>query len=84
MKKTPIEPDPIAVSAEMTISADWAKSLARFSAGLDARRVAQRTLTAYTTDIRALAAWATSAGVEPDQIGARELRRHVAVIAADG
>jgi len=84
MKKTPIKADPIAVSDDTTISSDWAQSLTRFSAGLDARRVAQRTLRAYTTDIRALAAWATAAGVEPDQIGARELRRHVAVIAADG
>ena len=48
------------------------------------RGVVERTRRAYGSDLRALAYWADSVGLAPADVGARELRRHVAVLAAEG
>lgn len=63
---------------------EWESTLDSFERGLKARRVAERTVKAYLSDLSGLAAWASSSGLGPYELGARELRRHVAVLAAEG
>ncbi len=63
---------------------EWASTLESFERGLRARRVADRTVRAYLSDLNGLGAWASASGLGPSDLGARELRRHVAVLAAEG
>ena len=66
------------------LAPEWSTCLDSFERGLKARRVADRTVRAYMSDMNGLAIWATESGLGPYDIGARELRRHVAVLAAEG
>ena len=63
---------------------EWSSTLDSFERGLRARRVADRTVRAYLSDLNGLGAWASASGLGPSDLGARELRRHVAVLAAEG
>lgn len=62
----------------------WARCLDDFDRELARRGAAEPTRRAYRSDLRSLADWAIAAGCAPTEIGARALRRHVAVLAADG
>lgn len=66
------------------LSAGWESALTRFEAELGRRGSAAPTCRAYLGDLRALGAWADGAGFEPTDLSARALRRHVAVLAAEG
>ncbi|MSW88677.1 MAG: tyrosine recombinase XerC, partial [Actinobacteria bacterium] len=81
MKKSPIGTEP--TDHESVLDA-WTISVSAFESGLISRRVADRTLRAYLSDVGALSIWACAAGVGPTDVGARELRRHVAVLSAAG
>ncbi|MCX6394492.1 MAG: tyrosine recombinase XerC [Solirubrobacterales bacterium] len=81
MKKSPISSEP---TDHESVSNAWGVSVSSFESGLISRRVAERTLRAYMSDVGALSLWACSAGVGPTDVGARELRRHVAVLSAAG
>ncbi len=69
---------------QLALLPEWESTLDSFERGLRARRVADRTVRAYLSDMRGLAEWATSSGLGPFELGARELRRHIAVLAAEG
>ena len=69
---------------ESVLLPEWESALESFSRGLHARRVADRTVRAYMSDLHGLGVWASESGLRPTEIGARELRRHVAVLAAEG
>ena len=72
-------------SAETTaLLPEWEATLDSFERGLKARRVADQTVRAYMSDLNGLASWASGSGLGPYDLGARELRRHVAVLAAEG
>ncbi len=66
------------------ISAAWERALADLAADLRRRAVAGNTLVAYLNDCRQLADWAGRAGLEPEALGHRELRRYVASLSARG
>jgi integrase/recombinase XerC/integrase/recombinase XerD len=61
-------------------SAPWRTALERFDADLRRRGVAEKTRTAYHGDVAQLAAWATAAGVEPEAMTTRLLRRYAATL----
>jgi len=63
---------------------EWADALTQLELELRRRGIAERTRRAYGSDLRALATWAEASGLAPVDVGARELRRHVAVLAAEG
>ena len=67
-----------------SLARQWAEVLSQLDLELRRRGVAERTRRAYSSDLRALALWAESSGLAPAEVGARELRRHVAVLAAAG
>jgi integrase/recombinase XerC/integrase/recombinase XerD len=67
-----------------TISTEWSSQLERFELELRRRGSSAPTKRAYMSDIKSLAEWATAAGLTAEGLGARALRRHVAVLAADG
>ncbi len=66
------------------VRAGWQAALGRFEADLRRRGVAEPTRRAYLSDLRGLADWACDKGARPEELGARALRRHVAVLAAAG
>ena len=66
------------------LARQWADALNQLELELRRRGVAERTRRAYGSDLRALAIWAEASGLAPADVGARELRRHVAVLAAEG
>jgi site-specific recombinase XerD len=59
----------------------WRDALTRFDRQLAARGMAEKTRRAYGRDVGELAAWATSAGRDPDEIDYRLLRRYAARLA---
>jgi integrase/recombinase XerC/integrase/recombinase XerD len=71
MKKTATAAEP---------SEAWAAALALFAADLARRGMSERTRVEYATDVRQFAAWATAAGVEPEAVDLRLLRRHAAAL----
>jgi integrase/recombinase XerC/integrase/recombinase XerD len=76
MKKT-------AIGAEDTSPA-WAAALALLDRDLVRRGAAAGTRRAYASDLRQFAAWAHAAGLEPGEVGPRELRRYAAGLSERG
>jgi site-specific recombinase XerD len=64
--------------------AEWADALALLDADLARRGAAERTRRAYAADLRRFARWATAAGLTPEEIGPREVRRWVARLSEGG
>ncbi len=82
MKKTPI---PAEVSGDSpAISEPWAVALGSFDRDLRRRAVSPNTRHAYANDLRQFAAWASAAGLEPDSIDVRALRRYAASLTERG
>jgi site-specific recombinase XerD len=61
---------------------EWRAQLASFDRTLNARGMAEKTRRAYGLDVGELAAWAHGAGVSPEGVGHRVLRRYAAHLAA--
>jgi site-specific recombinase XerD len=61
-------------------SAGWRAALELFEADLRRRGAAERTREAYATDVGQFAAWATAAGLEPEAVTTRVLRRYAAAL----
>jgi site-specific recombinase XerD len=66
----------------VVLSAEWRAQLASFDRTLKARGMAEKTRRAYGLDVGELAAWAHGAGVSPEGVGHRVLRRYAAHLAA--
>lgn len=62
----------------------WGQALTELAADLRRRAVSGNTVTAYMNDSRQLAGWATAAGVEPQAVDLKALRRYVATLSARG
>ena len=62
--------------------AAWREALDLFDADLRRRGAAEKTRRAYGTDLAQLAAWAIAAGVEPERVDHRDLRRFAAHLGA--
>ena len=75
MKKIAIADEPRAAGAA------WPAALERFAADLRRRGAAEPTRRAYAVDVGQLADWAQAAGLAPEELGARDLRRFVAHLA---
>ena len=80
MKKTAIAPQ----DTDGAISTDWSAALRLLDDDLRRRSAAEKTRRAYGTDLGQFAAWATAAGLTPQSVGPRELRRWAASRSADG
>jgi site-specific recombinase XerD len=65
-------------------AAEWADALALLDADLGRRGAAERTRKAYAADLRQFARWATAAGLTPEEVGPREVRRYVAWLSEGG
>jgi site-specific recombinase XerD len=70
--------------AEPELSDEWESALGRFDRELRRRGAAEATRRAYRSDLRRLAAWATSRGLDPDTVGYRHLRGYAAQLSEDG
>ncbi len=81
MKKRPI---PAEASDPPAISEPWAVALGSFDRDLRRRAVSRNTRGAYGNDLRQFAAWASAAGLEPDSIDVRALRRYAASLTERG
>jgi site-specific recombinase XerD len=77
-------PPGIGTEAESSVSASWRGALEAFDADLERRAVASKTRRAYAIDSRQFAAWATRAGLEPDAVDVRALRRYAAGLSEAG
>jgi integrase/recombinase XerC/integrase/recombinase XerD len=66
--------------APQDTSPAWADALALLDRDLVRRSAAPATRRAYASDLRQFAAWATAAGLEPAQVGPRDLRRYAAAL----
>jgi integrase/recombinase XerC/integrase/recombinase XerD len=66
------------IVGERELNPAWRDALARFDRQLAARGMADKTRRAYGRDVGELAAWASDAGVAPDQVDYRFLRRYAA------
>jgi site-specific recombinase XerD len=64
--------------------ASWAAALAGFDAWQVARGMGAKTRSAYGVDLGQLAEWAAGRGLEPKQVGHRDLRRFAAVLGERG
>jgi len=62
----------------------WQRALGLCGRDLLARDAATRTRSAYATDLRMFAAWASGQDLEPPAVGPREVRRYVAQLTLDG
>ncbi len=62
----------------------WRAALEGLDRDLSARGAAERTRSAYGTDVAQLAAWAAQAGLAPEALGHRELRRYAAHLGEGG
>lgn len=62
----------------------WQATLDQFDADLRRRAVAAKTRTAYAGDCVQFARWAWAAGIEPDRVDVRTLRRYVATLSERG
>jgi integrase/recombinase XerC/integrase/recombinase XerD len=60
----------------------WRDALDLFAADLRRRGAAVRTRGEYATDVRQFALWATAAGLDPDAVTTRMLRRYAAELSA--
>jgi site-specific recombinase XerD len=62
----------------------WQTALAAFDADLQRRAVAAKTRAAYAADSAQFARWADAAGLTPERIDIRALRRYVATLSQRG
>src|SRR3954470_13458337 len=62
----------------------WRAQLASFDSYLKSRGMAEKTRTAYGTDMEQLAEWAAAQGLDPFMIDQRMLRRYAGVISERG
>jgi site-specific recombinase XerD len=62
----------------------WAAQLKAFDSALKARGMAEKTRTAYGTDVEQLADWAAAQGFDPFMLDQRMLRRFAGVISERG
>jgi site-specific recombinase XerD len=69
---------------EPSLGAPWSDALRAFDRDLSTRGAAERTRRAYANDIGQLAAWAEAAGLRPETLGHRDLRRYAAHLSARG
>ena len=66
------------------LSAAWGAALALLDEDLLRRDAAERTRRAYGVDLRQFAGWASAAGLAPEDVGPREVRRYVARLSDGG
>jgi site-specific recombinase XerD len=66
------------------LSAGWEAALSRFDRELRRRGAASATRRAYRTDLRQLAAWAGAGGLEPQDVGYKQLREYAAALSESG
>jgi site-specific recombinase XerD len=64
--------------------ASWSSALRSFDDGMRARGLAEKTRRAYGVDLGQLAEWAAAAGLPPEGLSARELRRFAGVLSERG
>jgi site-specific recombinase XerD len=64
--------------------ASWGDALRIFDDGLRARGLAERTRRAYGVDLAQLADWAAAAGLNPEELSTRDLRRFAGVLSERG
>jgi integrase/recombinase XerC len=69
-----------ATAGEDTLSPGWRRALTLHEQDLLRRGAAPRTREAYAFDTTHFAAWATGAGVEPEAVDVRVLRRYAALL----
>ena len=62
----------------------WQATLDQFDADLRRRAVAAKTRTAYASDCLQFARWASAAGLAPERVDVRSLRRYVATLSQRG
>jgi site-specific recombinase XerD len=62
----------------------WELALDELKADLRRRAVSDNTVVAYMNDSRQLASWASAAGLEPQAVDLKTLRRYVAALSARG
>jgi site-specific recombinase XerD len=74
----------MAEQAPPALGAAWRDALAVFDRDLSARAAAERTRRAYATDLAQLASWADATGLEPGEVGHRDLRRFAAHLSDNG
>ena len=67
---------------ESELAASWREALTAFDRSLQARGLSEKTRRAYGLDAGELAAWAAAAGIAPERVGHRALRRYAAHLAA--
>jgi integrase/recombinase XerC/integrase/recombinase XerD len=78
MKKTAIDGDTSAVE-----DLGWPDALRLFGADLRRRGAADKTMRAYSVDLRQLAVWAHTEGLRPEEVDMRALRRYAAHLGDD-
>ena len=66
------------------ITPAWQAALDHFDADLRRRAVAAKTRIAYRSDCIQFACWATAAGLSPERVDVRSLRRYVATLSQHG
>ena len=69
-------------ATEPVLSAAWREQLRSFDRSLHTRGMAEKTRRAYGLDVGELAVWADGAGVSPEDVRHRVLRRYAAHLAA--
>ncbi|HRV60288.1 MAG: tyrosine recombinase [Solirubrobacterales bacterium] len=62
----------------------WPEALTLFQRDLTAAGTAPRSMAAYGRDLEQLRVWAVGRGLEPDQVGHKDLRRYAATLSAAG
>jgi site-specific recombinase XerD len=73
-----------AATPESELSPTWSRALDAFDRDLVTRGAAERTRRAYGGDIGALASWAADLGLDPAELGHRQLRRFMASLSSSG
>jgi integrase/recombinase XerC/integrase/recombinase XerD len=73
-----------AATPETEPSPGWSKALAAFDRDLVSRGAAERTRRAYARDAAVLAEWAGELGLDPAELGYRQLRRFMASLSTSG
>ena len=69
---------------ESADNAAWDAALAAFDQDLARRAVAEKTRTAYASDVRDFAVWATDRAMDPADVDVRALRRYAAGLSERG
>ena len=67
-----------------TLGPAWRRALEQFDRDLSARSAAESTRRAYASDLEGLAAWAGGRGLDPNELGHRDLRRYAAELSGRG